>query len=90
MTQLELDGSTPLAPPTVKVTERQRYVLELVRDLGHATDDEIGAVLCERLGKHSADVRCGWDATNGGDIARVLRKKGLVKYRRDVGWVLAR
>jgi hypothetical protein len=78
-----------LVDPTVKLTVRQRYALEIIHDLQPVTSDELGAHLCARRGKHAADTRCQYDTVNGREVARALRAKGLVRERRDEGWYIA-
>lgn len=82
--QLTIAGATE--DPSVKVTERQRFALELIGELGPIPSDELGAHMHERRGKHPADQRCEWCGTEGKGIGGELRKKGLVKHRREEGW----
>lgn len=87
-TQLELLDTVPV-PPETRLTPRQRYALEIIARFQPVPSDELGAHMCQRRGKHTADVRCEWDAPNGREVGGALRKKGLVQLRRDQGWVLA-
>jgi hypothetical protein len=78
-------------PATGTLTPRQKFVWDEL--LAHAaqgdglTADEVGALLCERAGRHDSGSRCDWDAVNGRSVLRALRKKGLAKSKRSVGWV---
>lgn len=80
---------TPPAP-TGDLTERQRFVYDQL--LAHSvqgdglTADEVGALLCERAGRHDAGTRCQWDTTNGQGVLKALRKKGLARKPRGSGW----
>jgi hypothetical protein len=84
--QLTLDGKTE--DPAVKLTERQRFALNLIGQLGPAPSDELGAHMHARRGKHGADQRCEWCAREGKGIGAELLAKNLVKQRRGEGWVL--
>lgn len=72
------------APPAKPLTDRQQFALELVERRGvdgiHA--DEVGAALCERNGRHSADDRCRFDGSSGNEVLKALRGRDLVRYRR--------
>ena len=85
--QLELLPGVPVEP-AIKLTERQRFALEAIGRLQPISSDELGALLCERRGKHTADERCDWDGSNGRQCAASLRAKGLVVRKRTVGWTL--
>lgn len=82
--QLSIDGK--VEDPAVKLTERQRFALDLISDLGPIPDDELGAHMHERKGRHSAEVRCTFCGSDGRSIGKELRRKGLVKQRRSEGW----
>lgn len=84
-------GLLPGVPvdPTVKLTARQRFALELIARLQPVPSDELGAYLCERRGKHHHDDRCDWDSQNGRAVGAALRRHGLVRQKRHAGWVLA-
>lgn len=86
--QLTLAG-TP--EPTLKLTDRQRFALELIRELGPVPSDELGAHMHERRGKHSTDIRCSWCTQEGESVGKELRRKRTlgVKHRRGEGWVVA-
>jgi hypothetical protein len=81
----------PPPPATGTLTERQRFVFDQLQAhtlQGDAlTADEVGALLCERAGRHDSGSRCDWDATNGRSVLRALAKKGLAKRRRSGGWI---
>lgn len=70
-----------------RLTDRQQFALQQLRGAGgeglHA--DELGALLCERNGRHPAGTRCVYDGQNGNQILRALRAKGLAGYRRGRG-----
>lgn len=78
--------------PVVNLTDRQQFVLDALRR--HQEDglssDEVGALLCERKGRHDAGVRCDWDSSNGHSVLNALRKKGLARRRRGGTWVALR
>lgn len=75
----------------VTLTERQAFVYQQL--LAHSvqgdglTSDEVGALLCERAGRHDAGSRCDFDSRNGQGVLKALRKKGLAKNSRARGWV---
>jgi len=74
MNQLEL---IPQAP---KLTERQARALAVIQDQQ--------PISSERLGQ-SLGGPAYWYEANGKDVAKALRRKGLVKYSRNAaGWVL--
>jgi hypothetical protein len=85
VTNTDLLGQV-LVDPAIHLTARQRYALEVIADLQPVTSDELGAHLCSRRGKHTTDRRCEYDAVNGREVARALRRKGLVRERRGEGW----
>lgn len=70
------------------LTERQQFVLELVQHAGSEglAADEVGARLCARRGKHDVDDRCQWCPTSGREVLKALRRRGLVKSRRNGSW----
>lgn len=86
--QLEILSAVPV-PPETKLTARQRFALETVGRYQPIPSDELGAHLCARRGKHAADVRCEWCSRAGREVGAALRKKGLVRMRREQGWTLA-
>jgi hypothetical protein len=52
-------------------------VLEELRRQEDGLDaDEVGALLCERNGRHDRGVRCAYDSSNGQGVLKALRKKG--------------
>ena len=80
-------------PPTGKLTDRQRFAYEFVRDHSDGVSvDEMGAALHGRRRSHHADDRCQWCGSDGGLVLNELRsgKNGrLVKRRQFDGmWVL--
>lgn len=80
----------PPTPAKVEkpLTERQKFVLELVQHAGaegHSAD-EVGAQLCARRGKHDVDDRCQWCPTSGREVLKALRRHGKVKSRRNGSW----
>ncbi len=86
--QLALAGGDPAPTPAPKLTDRQQFALELIGRLQPISSDELGALLCERHGNHAAADRCAWDRTNGNQMGEALRRKRLVRYRRNAGWTL--
>jgi hypothetical protein len=78
-------------PPTGNLTPRQDFVFGQLK--AHTaqgdglTADEVGALLCERAGRHDSGTRCDFDARNGRAVLKALRKKGLAKNSRARGWV---
>jgi|KBSMisStaDraftv2_1062788.scaffolds.fasta_scaffold03656_14 hypothetical protein len=78
--QLELVPSEP------KLTDRQRYVLELVELNGGATATHIGLVLHARRGKHDGRRPCSYCEDEGRAVLVALRRKGLVVRRRSGRW----
>jgi hypothetical protein len=82
--QITLDGLQ--AEP--KLTTRQEFVLDLVRASTAPVDAvHVGALLCERRGRHPRDARCAWDEQNGNGALRELERKGLVRFQRGpAGW----
>lgn len=75
------------------LTARQRLALEYVAAHQPVPADELGAVLHEdravRGGQgHGRSERCEWCASEGRQMGAALRTRGLVKLRRQAGWVL--
>jgi hypothetical protein len=60
-----------------KLGPNQRAVLAAIRERGRLSKDEAGALLHERRGKHSAELRCEWCATDGADVLASLRRRGF-------------
>jgi hypothetical protein len=92
--QLNLAGGARTIVDGVELTARQQIALELIRRAGPVPDDELGAVLHEeraaRGGRgHPADHRCSWCGEEGKSMGDTLRGKGLVRFRRGLGWVAA-
>lgn len=86
--QLTINGGTvPLRAPggPKPLTARQQHALDVLTRAGHGglTSDEVGAALCELRGKHPAGDRCVWCSSNGRGVLVALRKRKLVKQRRD-------
>jgi hypothetical protein len=79
----------PLAPIPVTLTERQAFVFaELRKHEDGLAADEVGALLCERNGRHDAGTRCDWCSSNGTGVLKALRKKGgLVRRKRGGLWL---
>lgn len=78
----------PVEPVPAALTERQQFVLDELRRYEDGLDaDEVGAMLCERNGRHDRGTRCDWDASNGRSVLKALRKKGLVRSRRGGTWL---
>ena len=50
-------------------------------------DDEAGAIVHERRGKHGRDERCTYCAGDGRHVLASLRTHGLAKRKRGDGWV---
>jgi hypothetical protein len=81
----------PVEPVEPTLTERQEYVLDELRRQEDGLDaDEVGALLCERNGRHDRGVRCPYDSSNGQGVLKALRKKGLARRRRGGTWVALR
>lgn len=84
--QTSLFEETPAEP---KLTDRQRFALsELQRYREGLTQDELGALLHARNGKHADWQRCQWCSKDGLGVLRALRKKELVVRRRSGQWQL--
>ena len=80
--QLSLDPSSP----PVKLTDRQQHALTLITEHGPIPSAELGAHMHARRGRHDATTSCTWCAEEGKTVARELRRKELVRYRRNTGW----
>lgn len=70
-------------PAAPALTDRQQHALDAITAAGAdgIHSDELGALLCERNGKHSAGDRCQWCTKNGLGVLNRLRELGLVRYR---------
>jgi len=78
-------------PPRPKLTEKQAFGLEHVRQFEEGvTADELGALLHERRRVHAAGERCDWCASEGRSILEPLRRKGLLIRRRTGLWQITR
>jgi hypothetical protein len=79
----------PLPPADGNLTERQSFALDKLRAQlpDGLTADELGALLCERRGKHDAGIRCTWCASAGREVLSALRDRGLVRRRRGGLWL---
>jgi hypothetical protein len=83
MEQLALDGTSTL----LGLTERQQFVLERIEAVeGGLAVDEVGSLLHERSGKHSAGLRCDYCGSDGRSVLAALRRKGLLVRRRKGLW----
>lgn len=83
------DQPTLFAPPPAdgNLTDRQAYVLELVRTTpGGIEDVDVGARLHARRGKHASVDTCPWCADEGKGVLEALRRRGLVIRRRTGAW----
>ena len=92
--QLDLTGSDATIVEGRPLTRRQQVALELIRDRPPVTSDELGALLhADRQARggrgHGEDVRCDYCTGEGRSMGEALRAKGLVNYRRTLGWVPA-
>lgn len=65
-----------LADPSLG--ENQRAVLRAWNEYGPLTDDEAGAAVHARQGKHGSDTRCGYCVSDGRPVIQSLRRRGLV------------
>lgn len=83
--QLDLTGGVHI----VGLTDRQQAALEFVEKMGGVSLDELGALMCERRGKHQQDSRCQWCLDNGATVANELHAKRLLE-RRAGGWYSTR
>lgn len=87
--QLTLTGD----PPAVTAEDGQRLgpaqqaVLEQLQQFGRLDDDEAGAILHDRRGRHKRDARCQWCARDGRDVLKSLRTHKLAKEKRGDGWI---
>jgi len=75
--------------PSLSLTPRQSFALNLIRERGPLSSEELGAHLCSRNLRHSSEQRCEWDVSNGRGVAEALARKGLVRRVRGEGWVVA-
>lgn len=80
--QLSLDATIP----PVKLTARQQHALTLIEQHGPISSSGLGARMHARRGKHPDTLACEWCPDEGKTVARELRRKGLVRYKRDSGW----
>jgi hypothetical protein len=71
-----------------KLTDRQERALEIIRAAGRdgIPSDEFGQQIHAWQGKHDLETLCEWCPTSGRELGKALRKKGLVKSRRDGHW----
>lgn len=76
-------------PATGNLTARQSFALRYLER--HRQDgvkaDELGAALHARRGRHPEGERCRFCSNEGQDVLRALRRKGLARQRRGIGWV---
>lgn len=90
--QLALVG--PSTPPDLKLTQRQRFALELIAQKPLSSEG-LGAALHEfRMlegGRgHRAEDRCDWCKAEGAHMGDRLRRDGLVRFARHLAvWYLA-
>jgi hypothetical protein len=82
--QLTITGDVAIVP---RLGPAQLEVLTALREHGNLDDDEAGAILHERRGKHQRDERCEWCARDGRDVLKSLRGHKLAKEKRGDGWV---
>lgn len=70
-------------PSLPKLRDRQQYALDEISAAGAEGihTDELGALLCQRNGRHPAGDRCTWCSKNGLDVLNRLRELGLVRYQ---------
>lgn len=82
-------AALPGLEPATKLTARQAFALEKIRQ--HAPIDSLtlGQMMCARNGRHSVIDQCKWCVTNGSQVALELRKKRLATRKRGEGWVPA-
>lgn len=82
--------TVPETPPRL-TGPRQQLVYDLLQAAGREglTADEAGAHVHAATGKHLPGERCAWCGRDGGQVLRALRKKKVVKSRRDGNWTLA-
>jgi hypothetical protein len=81
--QLTITGDVEIA----RLGPAQLAVLTALRELGRLDDDEAGAIVHERRGKHSRDTRCTYCTVDGRHVLTSLRAHGLAKQRRGDGWI---
>lgn len=76
-----------LVPAEPKLTDRQRYALELLEqyELG-ASAVLIGLAWHTRRGKHDGRQPCAFCESDGRGVLTELRRKGLVVRRRSGLW----
>jgi hypothetical protein len=69
--------------PAPNLTARQAFALHELENAGTdgLTTDELGALLCQRNGKHDAGTRCRFDGKNGRALLLRLRELELARYR---------
>ena len=82
--QLTITGDVAIVP---RLGPAQLEVLVALRELGRLDDDEAGAIIHERRGKHTRDVRCTYCSQDGKHVLASLRGHGLAKRKRGDGWV---
>lgn len=86
--QLSLIGDTVVtAEDGTRLGPAQQAVLEQLQQFGRLDDDEAGAILHERRGKHQRDERCEWCARDGRDVLKSLRGHNLAREKRGDGWI---
>jgi hypothetical protein len=82
--QLSITGDLAIIP---RLGPAQLEVLTALQELGRLDDDEAGAIVHERRGKHGRDERCTYCAGDGRHVLASLRTHGLAKRKRGDGWV---
>jgi hypothetical protein len=82
--QLSITGDLAIIP---RLGPAQLEVLVALRELGRLDDDEAGAIIHERRGKHTRDVRCTYCSQDGKHVLASLRGHGLAKRKRGDGWI---
>ncbi len=94
MSQLDLITGEPVpAVDRAAPTERQQFALDTIRRLQPLATDELGAYLhqyrLEHGGRgHGSDERCPYCQGEGREMGEALKRKGLVVYKRTLGWTL--
>lgn len=80
-----MTGQPALFTTPKPLTNRQQHALHQLQAAGHAglTADQVGVEWHAAKGAHSADRRCDFCSSTGNELLRALRKRGLVKQRRD-------
>lgn len=81
-----MTGQLSFDPAPVKLTDRQQHALTLIEQHGPIASSNLGAHMHARRGKHDPTVTCNWCPDEGKTVARELRRKGLVRHRRNTGW----